>query len=182
MTARFKLGAQALALGLVLALLALLIWKVAFKNNGGGVASKIDKGKITSAPDFTLSRLDRPGQLRLASLRGKAVVLNFWASWCYPCLKEAPALEEAWRKHDGRVVVLGVDTNDFTGDARKFMRKNGLTYPVVHDNHDLVAPKYGFRFLPETFFIDTRGKVVGHVGGQVSASDLREGIQRALQS
>jgi len=182
MTARFKLGAQALALGLVLALLALLIWKVAFKNNGGGVASKIDKGKITSAPDFTLSRLDRPGQLRLASLRGKAVVLNFWASWCYPCLKEAPALEEAWRKHDGHVVVLGVDTNDFTGDARKFMRKNGLTYPVVHDNHDLVAPKYGFRFLPETFFIDTRGKVVGHVGGQVSASDLREGIQRALQS
>jgi len=182
MTARFKLGAQALALGLVLALFALLIWKVAFKNNGGGVASKIDKGKITSAPDFTLSRLDRPGQLRLASLRGKAVVLNFWASWCYPCLKEAPALEEAWRKHDGRVVVLGVDTNDFTGDARKFMRKNGLTYPVVHDNHDLVAPKYGFRFLPETFFIDTRGKVVGHVGGQVSASDLREGIQRALQS
>jgi cytochrome c biogenesis protein CcmG/thiol:disulfide interchange protein DsbE len=182
MTARLKLGAQAFAVGLVLALLALLIWKVAFKNNGGGVASKIDHGKITAAPDFTLGRLDRPGRLRLASLRGKAVVLNFWASWCYPCLKEAPALEEAWRKHDGRVVVLGVDTNDFSGDAKKFMRRNGLTYPVVHDNHDLVAPKYGFRFLPETFFIDARGRVVGHVGGQVNASDLRDGIERAVQS
>jgi cytochrome c biogenesis protein CcmG, thiol:disulfide interchange protein DsbE len=182
MTARVKLGAQALAVGLVLALLALLIWKVAFKNNGGGVAAKIDRGKITNAPDFTLSRLDRSGELRLASLRGKAVVLNFWASWCYPCLKEAPALEEAWQKHDGRVVVLGVDTNDFSGDARKFMRENGLTYPVVHDNHDLVAPKWGFKFLPETFFIDARGKVVGHVGGQVNASDLRAGIERALQS
>jgi len=182
MTARVKLGAQALAVGLVLALLALLIWKVAFKNEGGGVAAKIDRGKITTAPDFTLSRLDRSGQLRLASLRGKAVVLNFWASWCYPCLKEAPALEEAWRQHAGRVVVLGVDTNDFSGDARKFMRQNKLTYPVVHDNHDVVAPKYGFKFLPETFFINARGKVVGHVGGQVNASDLRAGIERALQS
>ena len=182
MTARVKLGAQALAVGLVLALLALLIWKVAFKDNGGGVAAKIDKGKITAAPDFVLSRLDRPGKLQLASLHGKAVVLNFWASWCYPCLKEAPALEEAWRKHDGRVVVVGVDTNDFSGDARKFMRENGLTYPVVHDNRDLVAPKWGFKFLPETFFIDARGKVVGHVGGQVNASDLRAGIERALQS
>jgi cytochrome c biogenesis protein CcmG/thiol:disulfide interchange protein DsbE len=182
MTARYRLGAQALAVGLVLALLALLIWKVAFENNGGGVAAKIDHGKITAAPDFTLSRLDRPGKLRLASLRGRVVVLNFWASWCYPCLKEAPALEDAWRKHEGRVVVLGVDTNDFSGDAKAFIRKKGLTYPVVHDNHDVVAPKYGFKFLPETFFIDARGKVVGHVGGQVNASDLRAGIERALQS
>ena len=182
MTARVKLGAQALAVGLVLALLGLLIWKVAFKNNGGGVAAKIDKGKITAAPDFVLSRLDRPGKLQLASLHRKAVVLNFWASWCYPCLKEAPALEKAWQEYDGRVVVLGVDTNDFSGDARKFMRENGLTYPVVHDNRDLVAPKWGFKFLPETFFIDARGKVVGHVGGQVNASDLRAGIERALQS
>src|ERR671936_2865637 len=110
MTARLKLGAQALAIGLVLALLALLIWKLV-NHNGGGVASKVDKGKIVPAPDFTLNRLDRPGRLQLASLRGKAVVLNFWASWCFPCKQEAPALERAWREHDGRIVVLGVDLN-----------------------------------------------------------------------
>jgi cytochrome c biogenesis protein CcmG/thiol:disulfide interchange protein DsbE len=182
MTVRLKLGAQALAVGLVLALLALLIWKLAFENNGGGVASKIDKGKITAAPDFTLNRLDRPGKLRLASLRGKAVVLNFWASWCYPCIKEAPVLEAAWRQHDHRVVFVGVDWNDFSGDARKFMRQNGLTYPVVHDNHDVTAPKYGFKYVPETFFISAKGKVVGHVGGQINASDLRAGIERAVRS
>ena len=68
MTARVKLGAQALAVGLVLALLALLIWKVAFKNNGGGVAAKIDKGKITVAPDFVLNRLDRPGKLNVGTV------------------------------------------------------------------------------------------------------------------
>jgi len=181
-TARVKLGAQALAVGLVLALFALLIWKVAFDNNGGGVASKIDKGHITNAPNFVLSRLDKEGRLELASLRGKAVVLNFWASWCYPCNKEAPTLEKAWQGHDGKVVVLGIDINDFAGDARKFMRQHGVTYPIVHDNKNVTEPKYGVALLPETFFINARGKVVGHVGGQVTDSDLRAGIEKALKA
>jgi len=181
MTARLKLGAQALAVGLVLALLGLLVWKLATQN-GGGVASKIDHGKTTQAPNFTLSRLDRPGRLQLASLRGKAVVLNFWASWCSPCKKEAPALERAWTQHDGRVVVLGVDVNDFSGDARKFMGKHGLTYPVVHDNKNITSPKYGLTGLPETFFVDRSGRVVGHVSGQVTASDLQSGIEEALRA
>jgi cytochrome c biogenesis protein CcmG/thiol:disulfide interchange protein DsbE len=181
MTSRLKLGAQALAVGLVLALLALLIWKLATQN-GGGVASKVDKGKIIPAPDFTLSRLDRPGRLQLASLRGKAVVLNFWASWCYPCNKEAPALEQAWREHDGRVVVLGVDINDFKSEARRFMRKHRLTYPVVQDNKGFTSPKYGFALLPETFFVDRRGRVVAHVAGQVTSADLRDGIEEALRA
>jgi cytochrome c biogenesis protein CcmG/thiol:disulfide interchange protein DsbE len=182
MTARVKLGAQALAIGLVLALLALLIWKLAFGNNGGGVAAKIDKGHITNAPNFVLSRLDKEGRLELASLRGKAVVLNFWASWCYPCNKEAPALEKAWQRHDGKVVVLGIDVNDFAGDARKFMRQHKLTYPVVHDNKNVTEPSYGVALLPETFFLDPRGRVVGHYAGQVTDSVLRAGIEKALKA
>jgi cytochrome c biogenesis protein CcmG, thiol:disulfide interchange protein DsbE len=181
MTSRLKLGAQALAVGLVLALLALLIWKLV-KDNGTGVAPKVDSGKVVPAPDFTLSRLDRPGRLQLASLRGKAVVLNFWASWCRPCNIEAKSLQRAWTQHDGRVVVLGVDINDFSGSARKFMRKHRVTYPVVHDNEDVTSPKYGLTGLPETFFVDRRGRVVGHVTGQVSASELRDGIEEALRA
>jgi len=181
MTARLKLGAQALSVALVLGLLALLVWKVTHQNTSN-VASKVDHGHVASAPDFTLGRLDRPGDLQLASLRGKAVVLNFWASWCYPCKQEAPTLERVWKQHDGRVVVLGVDVNDFSGDARKFMRKHGLTYPVVHDNRNVTSPKYGLTGLPETFFVDSRGRVVGHVAGQVSASNLRSGIAQALRS
>lgn len=182
MTARVKLGAQALAVGLVLALLALLIWKVAFDNNGGGVAARIDKGQITSAPNFTLSRLDRPGQLDLASLRGKAVVLNFWASWCYPCNKEAPALEQAWKRHDGHVVVLGIDVNDFAGDARSFMRQHHVTYPIVHDSKNVTSPPYGLTGLPETFFVDPRGRVVGHVAGQINEATLQAGIEKAQKA
>ena len=175
MTARLKLGAQALAVGLVALLLALLIWKVV---QGSGNEAKIGK----TAPNFSLNRIDKPGRLQLASLRGKVVVLNFWASWCYPCNQEAPALEAATRKWGNRVVVLGVDVNDPVGDARGFARKFKLSYPLVHDNHNVTSPKYGLTGLPETFFIDRDGKLVVHVAGQVEAPDIQAGVERALRS
>jgi cytochrome c biogenesis protein CcmG/thiol:disulfide interchange protein DsbE len=181
MTSRVKLGAQALALALVVGLFALLIWKVTH-GNGGGVAAKIDKGKVTPAPNFVLGRLGGPGTLQLASFRGKPVVLNFWASWCYPCNQEASTLEKAWRGNDGHVVVLGVDINDISGDARKFVRQHGVTYPIVHDNGNVTSPKYGLTGLPETFFVDARGRVVAHVAGQVSAAELRTGIRKAQEA
>jgi cytochrome c biogenesis protein CcmG/thiol:disulfide interchange protein DsbE len=173
--ARLKLGAQALAVGLVALLLALLVWKLA---KGSGKEAAIGK----SAPNFTLRRIDEPGTLQLASLRGKVVVLNFWASWCYPCKQEAPALAAAAKRWPGKVVVLGVDVNDFAGDARKFARKYGLSYPLVHDNHNVTSPKYGISLLPETFFIDRSGKVIVHVPGQVKPSEIQDGVEQALRS
>jgi cytochrome c biogenesis protein CcmG, thiol:disulfide interchange protein DsbE len=181
MTARLKLGAQAIAVALVLGLLALLLWKVTHQN-GGGAAAAIARGEKEPAPDFTLSRLDREGKLTLSSLRGKVVVLNFWSSWCYPCRLEAKALEAASKRWAKRVVVLGVDTWDFSGDARRFMRKYGMTYPVVHDNKGALPAKYGFLYLPETFFLNRRGLVVGHIAGQVSLDDVVTGVEEALRS
>ena len=173
--ARLKLGAQVLAVGLVALLLALLVWKLA---HGSGNEAKVGH----PAPNFTLDRIDRSGSLQLASLRGKVVVLNFWASWCYPCKQEAPALSAAAERYGDRVVVLGVDVNDFAGDARKFARKYGLRYPLVHDNHNVTSPKYGLTGLPETFFIDRTGKLVEHVPGEVKLADLQDGVERALSS
>lgn len=175
MTSRLKFGAQALAVALVLGLFALLIWKVA-----QGSHKEAAPGK--PAPDFTLSRIGGPGDLQLSSLRGKAVVLNFWASWCSPCKREAPALQAVSKTWGKRVVVLGVDVNDFQGDARGFMRKYGLTYPVVHDNKNVTTPKYGLSGLPETFFLDRRGRIVEHVPGEVRAADLNSGVERALRA
>jgi cytochrome c biogenesis protein CcmG, thiol:disulfide interchange protein DsbE len=175
MTARLKLGAQVLAVGLIALLLALLIWKVV---QGSGNEAKIGK----TAPNFSLRRIDKPGTLQLASLRGKVVVLNFWASWCYPCNQEAPALEAATKKWGKRIVVLGVDVNDPVSDARGFARKFKLSYPLVHDNHNVTSPKYGLTGLPETFFIDRTGKLVVHVAGQVEAPDIQAGVERALRS
>jgi cytochrome c biogenesis protein CcmG/thiol:disulfide interchange protein DsbE len=173
--ARLKLGAQALAVALVAGLLALLIWKVA---QGSQNEAKIGK----PAPDFTLGRLDRPGSLQLSSLRGKVVVLNFWASWCQPCKLEAPDLAASAKKWTGRVVVLGVDVNDPSGDARGFMRKYGITYPIVHDNKNVTSPKYGLTGLPETFFLDRRGRIVSHVISGIKAADLQRGVEEALRA
>jgi len=175
MSARLKLGAQALAVGLVALLLALLVWKLA---QGSGKEAEIGK----PAPDFTLNRVDEGGKLQLASLRGKVVVLNFLASWCYPCNQEAPTLQAAAKRWGDRVVVLGVDVNDPTSDARKFARKFKLTYPLVHDNHNVTSPRYGLTGLPETFFIDRTGKLVGHVAAAVDAAALRNGVEQALRS
>jgi cytochrome c biogenesis protein CcmG/thiol:disulfide interchange protein DsbE len=175
MAARLKLGGQALAVALVVGLLALLIWKVA---QGSQNEAKIGK----PAPDFTLGRLDRPGSLQLSSLRGKVVVLNFWASWCQPCKLEAPDLAASAKKWSGRVVVLGVDVNDPSGDARGFMRKYGITYPIVHDNKNVTSPKYGLTGLPETFFLDRRGRIVSHVISGIKAADLQRGVEEALRA
>jgi cytochrome c biogenesis protein CcmG/thiol:disulfide interchange protein DsbE len=173
MAARVKLGAQALAVAAVLALLALLIWRVAHGN-----------GRTATPKNFTLSRLDRPGRLELASLRGKVVVLNFWASWCIPCKQEAQTLEAAWQRYRLRgVVVLGVDVNDFSGDARNFMRRYGITYPVVHDGSGSTVGPYGILAFPETRFVDRNGKFVGkHIYGAVTARSLATNIRAALRS
>jgi cytochrome c biogenesis protein CcmG/thiol:disulfide interchange protein DsbE len=177
---RLKYGLQGLTVLVVLGLLGLLIWKVAHQDKG----VKLGGGRTPPAPGFALTRLDTPGKLDLASLRGKVVVLNFWASWCAPCKSEAPRLEAAWRKYRKQgVVVVGVDAQDFTGDARHFVRKYKLSYPNVHDGPGDVLPKYGVTGFPETYFVDRRGRLVGdRVEGEITAEKLTAGIERALQS
>jgi cytochrome c biogenesis protein CcmG/thiol:disulfide interchange protein DsbE len=185
MAGRAKVVAQGLALAGVVALLGLLVWKIAFEDTGG-VAAQLDRGETPVAPLFVLERLDREGTLSLAELRGKAVVLNFWASWCIPCKDEAPLLEEAWQEHRDRgLVVLGVDAQDFKGDARKFMARYGLTYPVVHDGKGSTLGRYGITGFPETFFVDRQGNLVGErlVGGldlERNRDKFQQGIELAL--
>jgi cytochrome c biogenesis protein CcmG/thiol:disulfide interchange protein DsbE len=154
MSARLKLGAQILAVGLVALLLALLIWKVA-----RGSGNKAAPGK--PAPNFTLNRIDRPGRLQLAALRGKVVVLNFWASWCRPaCYEEAPALERTWREYkDKGVVVVGIDIQDRDEAARTFLAEFGHSFPNAPDPAGRIAVDYGVYGVPETFFIDRNGRV-----------------------
>lgn len=179
MTARVKLAGQVVAIGLVAGLLALLVWKVA-----GGSESEVEglrSGKTPPAPGFNLPRLDGKGKISLDSYRGKAVVINFWASWCLPCKKEAPLLESAWRKYrDQGLVVLGVNSQDLTADARRFARQVGWTYPLVRDGAGDVLGPYAVSAFPETFFVDRKGKVVARIDGEVTEAELEENIERAL--
>jgi len=175
-----RLGAQALSVALVAGLLALLVWKVAQQTGGQNVAAEVRKGQTPAAPNFTLPRLDGGGDLSLASLRGKAVLVNFWASWCGPCRDEAPLLEGAARRYSGRRIVLGVDFQDFTGDARKFVSKYHITYPIVRDGSGKWLDRYGVTGAPETFFVDAEGRVVAHEPGAVDRESLAAGIRKAL--
>jgi cytochrome c biogenesis protein CcmG/thiol:disulfide interchange protein DsbE len=187
MTRPLKLAAQTSAVVLVGALLGLLAWKVA-TNDHTGVRKALRAGKRPAAPHFTLARLDGRGKISLASLRGKAVVLNFWASWCAPCKQEAPRLEAAWRKHRHKgVVFLGVDYQDVRGDAQRFAARNGMTYPLVYDGRGKVLSRYDGTGVPETMFIDRRGRLVGDVIAESINTDadsdwLDRNINLALRS
>ena len=163
MTRPARLAAQGLAVALVVGLLALLVWRVA-NDNGKGVAQKLDDGEHPTAPAFDLSRLDGRGRIDLASLRGrKPIVLDFWASWCVPCIHESTRLEAARKEYGDRVAFIGVDTKDFSSDARQWQRKHGITYPSVHDGSGIVLTKWGGLPIPRIFFVARSGKVVGEL-------------------
>ena len=125
--------------------------------------------------------------LQLSSLRGKAVVLNVWASWCVPCKEEAPFLEQVWQdKRERDVVVVGLDAKDFRADARKFAKRFGLTFPLVYDGPGDTLDGFGVTGFPETFVIDREGRVVDAFAGAVDGDDARPrllaAIDRALES
>jgi len=173
--------AQVIALVGVAALLGLLIWRVAFKDNTGA-ADELAAGKLVDAPAFTLDRLDRSGQLALDDLKGKAVVVNFWASWCIPCRDEAPVLQKTYERYRDRgLVVLGVDVNDFKADARRFMKRYGITYPVAYDGKGSTVGMWGVRGFPETFFVERPGTLVGErIEGAVDIERNRETFERGI--
>jgi cytochrome c biogenesis protein CcmG/thiol:disulfide interchange protein DsbE len=177
---RLRLVAQLAAVGVVAALLGLLGWKVL--QGESEVTKELDRGGTPAAPAFALERLDGDGELSLASLRGKAVVLNFWASWCGPCKDEAPLLQQASERWQGKeVVFVGVDVKDFRGDAREFLERYGITYANVYDGKGSTIGRYGVTGYPETYFIDARGKVRYRIAGPVEdAEDVDDGIRRAL--
>jgi cytochrome c biogenesis protein CcmG, thiol:disulfide interchange protein DsbE len=172
------MGARALAVAGVAMLATILVWRLTHHTPPPKVGAP--------APAFSLRRLDGSGSVSLASLRGKTVVLNFWASWCEPCKREAPALERLWRRYRGRdVVVLGVDTGpDAKSDGRRFVAAHGLTYPIVFDPNALVAANsYDVAGLPVTYVLDRRGRVVGGgVLGPISDGGYAEAFRRDLEA
>jgi cytochrome c biogenesis protein CcmG/thiol:disulfide interchange protein DsbE len=163
MTRPARLAAQGLAVALVVGLLALLVWRVV-NDNGKGVAQALKDGTQPTAPTFDLPRLDGNGRFDLASLRGKKpIVLDFWASWCVPCIHESKRLEAARKEYGDRVAFIGVDTKDFSSEARRWQRKHGITYPSVHDGNGDVLTKWGGLPIPRIFFVARSGKVVGEL-------------------
>jgi cytochrome c biogenesis protein CcmG/thiol:disulfide interchange protein DsbE len=181
MVSRARLVGQGVAIGLVALLFILLAWSLV-SDEGGDLAAAAARGDRPDAPDFTLERLDEEGELQLSSLEGKAVVLNVWASWCVPCKKEAPYLEELWQRNGERgLVVVGLDAKDFRADARKFAERYELTFPLVYDGPGDTLDGFGVTGFPETFVLDREGRVVEAFAGAVDGDDVRDRFESAIE-
>ena len=134
------------------------------------------------AAAFTLTSFD--GQpLALESLRGKVVVVNFWASWCRPaCYEEAPVLERGWRAWRERgVVVVGIDIQDTVEAGRKFIQDFSLTFPNARDTTGKVSIDYGVYGVPETFFIDRQGRIRAKHVGAVTEDVFRSKVELLIE-
>jgi len=138
------------------------------------------------APLFALELFDG-GTFRLADQRGQVVVLNVWASWCYPaCWNEAPRLEAAWRQYrDQGVVLVGLNYQDREAEARAFIQRFGKTFPNGPDTGSKIAIAYGVYGVPETFFIDHTGRIyakhIGEIDWETLGAKIEEGLARRRQ-
>jgi len=160
----------------------LLIYGVSAQSASRTLDERVAHGERPAAPDAgrSLPVLDGAGTGSLAALRGKVVVLNFWASWCEPCQVEAPLLERAQAqlaRHGG--TVLGVTYLDASPDSRAFVRQYHLTYPNLRDSTGAFAHAYGTDQLPETFVIDRQGQVVWISRGEIDQAFLDRALALA---
>lgn len=161
-------GFKALAILSVVALLLLLAY--GFWTDPRVIPSPLVGGE---APDFTLTLLDGK-EMRLRDLRGQPVVVNFWASWCYPaCWNEAPRLEATWQRYKNQgMMLIGMIYQDTEENARAFIERHGKTYPNGLDVKSRIAIEYGVFGIPETFFVDSQGKITHKHIGEIDMDTL----------
>lgn len=182
----------------MLAVVALLAWGLWSPASREGINGALAQGRLAPAPPLALPvlvrgeagpKLARPlgqaqrdGQVDLAELRGHVVVVNFWASWCIPCLLEAPLLEEEWGelKREG-VVLLAVDTQDTSHGARRFLDYFDSTFPMVEDTDRKANAAWQISRLPQTFFITPGGQIAAHVTGVISPALMEAGVTAARE-
>jgi thiol-disulfide isomerase/thioredoxin len=157
---------------LVAAVVAGALALVEVATNGG------DSSHARRAAPALPAEVLTPPRATIASLRGKPALINFWASWCGPCEKEAPELARLARGLRGRATLVGVDWNDGRSGARAFIRRNGWSFPNLRDADGVVGNDYGLSGLPNTFVLDGGGRIVRVLRGPQTVA----GFERALRA
>jgi len=129
------------------------------------------------APPFALSRVDGKGVVTLDSLKGKPTVVNFWATWCQPCQQEHHVLQQEALQAAGKAQFVGIVYDDEPGRITEFLtRTGGTSYPTVIDQGGKTAIAYGVYGVPETFFLDTEGRIVSKYEGPLSPEQLEDSL------
>lgn len=154
---------------LFLVLLAVRLWQT----------NTSEQRAAGDAPPFTFTTFEGE-TIALADLRGKGVVLNFWASWCDPCREEALLLEQTWQQEQANgIVFLGLDYLDQEPAAKAYLAEYQVTYPNGPDLQSKAARDYGIKGVPETFFISPDGKIAFMVIGPiVNESQMEQGLSK----
>lgn len=132
----------------------------------------------TPPPDF---RVQTPrGSQHLSELRGKPVVINFWASWCPPCTNELPYFERLAQTYGDRVTIVTVDWNEQPGVATSYLREHGITLPVTTDEQSRIYRAYSLSEVPDTIVLDPQGNVTYVSVGGLSWQELVSAVEAAL--
>ena len=178
---RRRLAGPIAAAVAVAAVIALLTVGLLNRGVGTSIRDALEAGERPPAPALTLPVLvagDGIGpvgtHVALADLRGRTVIVNIWASWCDPCEKEAPVLDEIarhYRERGDEVLVLGVDVRDLSEDALAFWDEYDLTYPSLRDRSDEASGKFEITGVPETYVIDPQGRIAYRQIGEVRSVD-----------
>lgn len=173
-------------LGLITLLLALGVTWIALSKVPAEIAdaragSSPRPRKGFAAPDFTLETLN--GQtITLSGLQGRAVLINFWASWCLPCRKEMPAIQQVYERYrDRNFIVLAVNLQEQDAQVSAFADQLGLTFPILMDRDGSVFDRYQVSALPSTFFVDQAGVIQDvAVGGPLSRAFIESQVAPLL--
>jgi cytochrome c biogenesis protein CcmG/thiol:disulfide interchange protein DsbE len=151
---------------------------------GGGSATTAPPQRLGAEP--LVARTPDQFAADLEALKGRVVVVNFWASWCLPCREEMPTLQrlsQTWAGAGKPVTVVGVDASDVRSAAAEFLAEVGVTYPTVYDKQGLnggVAASWSVTGLPQTWFVARDGSRAGRIAGRVTAADLRSRVDQLL--
>ena len=174
----FRKSALAIAALVIVGFLGLLVWGMLNKQPITGLSGITMVNR--PAPDFTLMTF-KGTTISLADLRGKPVVINFWASWCPPCRVEASLIERTWRAYKNRgLIFLGVNIQDRKQDALNYIRQFAITYPNGPDPTGEISIDYGVSGLPVTFFVSRDGEIVRRWVGAIERSVLISSIEEIM--